>query len=312
MASGAGKSTPGKTATEELTRYLDPKTLTKISGLDLKARLIVEGYISGQHKSPYHGFSVEFAEHREYAPGDDLKHLDWKVLGKSDRLYIKQYEEETNLRTHIMLDTSESMKYASPGSISKLEYASYIAASLSYLLIRQQDSVGLVQFDNQVRKMIPASASPAHFRMLLNELNHFESAHKTDTGVIFHDLAERIKRKGLIVILSDLFDDPEKILFGLQHFRHKRHEVIVFQILDDFEINFPFSQMTQFEGLEAWPELLCDPRALRKGYLEEFNTATERFKRGCRNNKIDYQLINTKQPLDIVLSAYLAHRMNTR
>src|SRR3990172_601697 len=188
----------------ELSKYLDPKTLTKIQGLDLKARLIVEGYISGKHKSPYHGFSVEFAEHREYTPGDDLKHLDWKVLGKTDRLYIKQYEEETNLRSYLLVDTSESMKYASPGNISKLEYALYIAASLTYMLVRQQDSVGLVLFDNAVKKFVPASSSPAHLRLILHELTQIVPEQRTDTGMIFHDLAERIKRKGLVVILSDL------------------------------------------------------------------------------------------------------------
>ncbi len=296
----------------DLSRYLDPKTLTKIGNLDLKARLIVEGYISGQHKSPYHGFSVEFAEHREYSPGDDLKHLDWKVFAKSDRFYIKQYEEETNLRSYILLDTSESMKYASPGSISKLEYACYIAASLTYLLIRQQDSVGMVLFDNKVKKFVPASASPAHLRLLLHELKQIVPEQRTDTGSILHDLAERIKRKGLVVILSDLFDDPDKLLSGLQHFRHRRHEVIIFQILDDFETSFPFDNMTLFEGYEGWQELLCDPRSLRKGYIEEYQAFNEKMKRGCRNSKIDFVPVSTKHPLDVVLSAYLAARANCR
>jgi uncharacterized protein (DUF58 family) len=296
----------------DLSRYLDPKTLTKIGNLDLKARLIVEGYISGQHKSPYHGFSVEFAEHREYSPGDDLKHLDWKVFAKSDRFYIKQYEEETNLRSYILLDTSESMKYASPGCISKLEYACYIAASLTYMLIRQQDSVGMVLFDNKVKKFVPASASPAHLRLLLHELKQIVPEQRTDTGSILHDLAERIKRKGLVVILSDLFDDPDKLLSGLQHFRHRRHEVIIFQILDDFETSFPFDNMTLFEGYEGWQELLCDPRSLRKGYLEEYQAFNEKMKRGCRNSKIDFVPVSTKHPLDVVLSAYLAARANCR
>ncbi len=296
----------------ELSKFLDPKTLTKVSNLDLKARLIVEGYISGHHKSPFHGFSVEFAEHREYSPGDDFKHLDWKVWAKSDRFYIKQYEEETNLRSFILMDTSESMKYASPGNISKLEYASYIAASLSYMMIRQQDSVGMVLFDNKIKKFLPASASPAHLRLLLHELNNIVPEQKTDTGMIFHELAERIKRKGLIIILSDLFDDPAKLLSGLQHFRYLRHEVIVFQILDDFETRFPFDNMTQFEGYEGWEELICDPRSLRKGYLEEYTEFTDKLKRGCRNNKIDFVPISTNQPLDIVLTAYLATRANSR
>jgi uncharacterized protein (DUF58 family) len=295
-----------------LSKHLDPKTLTKIQGLDLKARLIVEGFISGLHRSPYHGFSVEFAEHREYAPGDDLKHLDWKVLGKTDRLYVKQYEEETNLRAYLLLDTSESMKYASPGNIPKLEYACYIAAALAYLLIRQQDSVGLVLFDNAIKKFVPSSASPAHLRLLLHELGQVTPEARTDTSMLFHDLAERIKRKGLVIILSDLFDDPEKLLFGLQHFRHKRHEVIVFHILDDNEVQFPFNSMTLFEGYEGWEELLCDPRALRKGYLEEYRNFADKMKRGCRNNKIDFVQVNTKNPLDVVLSAYLANRLNSR
>ncbi len=296
----------------ELSKFLDPKTLTKLGNLDLKARLIVEGYISGQHKSPFHGFSVEFAEHREYSPGDDFKHLDWKVWAKSDRFYIKQYEEETNLRSFILMDTSESMKYASPGCISKLEYASYIAASLSYMLIQQQDSVGMVLFDNKIKKFVPASASPAHLRLLLHELSSIVPEQKTDTGLIFHELAERIKRKGLIVILSDLFDDPAKLMSGLQHFRYLRHEVIVFQILDDFETKFPFDSMTQFEGYEGWKELICDPRSLRKGYLDEYHEFTDKMKRGCRNNKIDFVPISTSQPLDVMLSAYLAARMNSR
>ena len=298
--------------TKELSKYLDPKTLTKIAGLDIKARLIVEGFISGRHKSPYHGFSVEFAEHREYSPGDDLKHLDWKVLGKSDRLYIKQYEEETNLRSYILVDTSESMKYASEGQVSKLEYALYIAASLSYMLIQQQDSVGIVTFDNSIKKFIPASSSPAHLRLILHELSQVTPEARTDTARIFHDLAERIKRKGLVIILSDLFDDPEKILFGLQHFRHKRHEVVLFHLLDDLEVNFPFDSMTLFEGYEGWQELLCDPRALREAYLQEYQTFCDMMKRGCRNNKIDYTQVNTKHPLDVVLSAYLATRLNSK
>jgi uncharacterized protein (DUF58 family) len=205
------------------------------------------------------------------------------------------------------------MKYQSdPKGISKLEYACYIAASLAYILIRQQDSVGLVLFDNQIKRFVPASASPAHLRLLLHEMSAVTPEARTDTGSIFHELAERISRKGLLVILSDLFDDPEKLLFGLQHFRHKRHEVIVFHLLDDYESSFPFEGMTLFEGYEGWKELLCNPRALRQGYLQEYQNFTDRMKRGCRNNKIDYVPVNTRNPLDVVLSAYLAHRLNSR
>ncbi len=301
----------------ESPKYLDPDTLTKIERLDIKARLIVEGYISGLHRSPYHGFSVEFAEHREYSPGDDLKHLDWKVFAKSDRYYIKQYEEETNLRSYVLLDTSQSMCYKSGGRMSKLEYGKYIAASLAHLLIRQQDSVGLVTFDHALRQRLQASSSPAHKKALLETLAGIDEdaigpEQKTDTSVLFHELAEWIKRKGLIVIISDLFDDPEALLFGLQHFRHKKHEVIVFQILDDDEINFPFEDLTLFEGLEDKPELLCDPRSLRDGYMKAFEGFTDRIRRGCRGSRIDFVRVNTAHPLDVVLSAYLANRAASR
>jgi uncharacterized protein (DUF58 family) len=298
---------------EATKNYLDPVTLSKIGRLELKARLIVEGFISGLHKSPYHGFSVEFAQHRQYAPGDDLKHLDWKVLARSDRLYIKQYEEETNLRCMILLDSSESMQYKSPDApLSKLEYAKHIAASLSHLILTQQDAVGMMHFDSEVRRMVRPSSNRAHLRSIVDVLESIEPVEKTGLDRVFHDLAERIERKSLIVVLSDLFDDPERLLFGLSHFRHRRHEVLVFQILDNHEITFPFQNQTLFEGLEDMPEIQADPRALRAGYLRAFERFQTRVKRGCRNNKIDFRLINTGHPLDQVLSSYLATRSGRR
>jgi uncharacterized protein (DUF58 family) len=293
-------------------KYLDPKTLSKASRLEMRARLVVEGYISGMHRSPYHGFSVEFAQHREYTAGDDLKHLDWKVFGRSDRYYIKEYEEETNLRCHIILDTSESMNYASPGRMTKLEYGCYIAATLTYMLLRQQDSVGLTTFDNAIKKMVPSSASPAQLRTILYELCQIVPEKKTDMNLIFHDLAERVKRRGLVVLISDLFDNAENILRGLQHFRHKRHEVLVFHVLDDAEIRFPFKDMTKFLGLESWPELIVDPPSLRKAYVEEYEGFVAAMKKGCLNTRIDYAVMNTSQPLDVALTAYLATRASTR
>ncbi|MHC4914032.1 MAG: DUF58 domain-containing protein [Planctomycetota bacterium] len=300
------------TTADATRKYLDNKTVGKASRLEIRARLIVEGYISGMHRSPYHGFSVEFAQHREYVPGDDLKHLDWKVFGRNDRYYIKQYEEETNLRCHILLDTSESMNYSSGRNMTKLEYGCYIAATLTYMLLHQQDSVGLVTFDNSIKKMIPASASPSQLRSVLYELCQITPEKKTDMSLLFHDLAERISRRGLVVLISDLFDDPERILTGLQHFRHKRHEVLVFHILDDTEIKFPFRDMTKFIGLENWPELVCDPPSLRKGYIEEYDNFTHAMRRGCLNTRIDYVQMNTSLPLDVALTAYLANRANTR
>ena len=293
-------------------KYLDPRTLSKASRLEVRARLVVEGYISGMHRSPYRGFSVEFAQHREYSAGDDLKHLDWKVFGRNDRYYIKEYEEETNLRCHILLDSSESMNYASPGSMTKLEYGCYIAATLSYMLLRQQDAVGLTVFDNAIKKMVPSSASPAQLRTVLYELCQITPEKKTDMSLLFHDLAERVKRRGLVILISDLFDSAENILRGLQHFRHKRHEVIVFHVLDDTEMKFPFKDMTKFLGLESWPELIVDPPSLRRAYVEEYEGFVAAMKKGCLNTRIDYAVMNTSQPLDVALTAYLATRASTR
>jgi uncharacterized protein (DUF58 family) len=292
-------------------KFLDPKVLNKITRLDLKARHIVEGFMGGMHKSPYHGFSVEFAEHREYAPGDDLKHLDWKVFGRTDRLYIKEYELETNLRSHILLDTSESMDYGSKET-SKLELASHIAASMAYLILRQQDSVGMVCFDKEVKTFIPTSSSMGHLRPILGTLATSTAQNKTDLGVVLNTLAERIQRRGLIILISDLFDRPETILKSLQHFSHKRHDVIVFHVLDEYELTFPFERMTLFEGLEEYPKLLIDPRSLRKAYLEEVNKFCEEMRKGCVKQMVDYVRISTDQDLDVELTKYLAGRLSIR
>lgn len=297
-------------AVENYQKYLDPQTLAKLQGLELRARLIVEGYVSGVHRSPYHGFSIEFAEHREYVPGDDLRYVDWKVFGKTDKFYLKQYEEETNLVCHLLLDTSESMRYRSEGAaLSKLEYAQCVAASLAYLILQQQDSVGLVNFDSEIRTLIRGSSNPSHLKQLLHVMSESRPQKKTATGPIFHDLAERIKKRGLVVVLSDLFDDVPSMLAGLKHFRHRRHEVILFHVLDPAELDFPFRQPTLFRGLEGWPELLADPRSLRKAYLAEFDRYVRELRQGCRAHRIDYVPMRTDQPLDVALSAYLASRL---
>jgi len=292
-------------------KFLDPTVLNKITRLDLKARHIVEGFMGGMHKSPYHGFSVEFAEHREYTPGDDLKHLDWKVFGRSDRLFIKEYELETNLRSHILLDTSESMDYGSK-DVTKLELASHIAASMAYLILRQQDSVGMVCFDKEVKSFIPTSSSMGHLRPILGTLASANAQNKTDLGIVLNTLAERIQRRGLIILISDLFDRPDVILKSLQHFSHKRHDVIVFHVLDEYELTFPFERMTLFEGLEEYPKLLVDPRSLRKAYLEEVNKFCEEMRKGCVKQMIDYVRISTDQDLDVELTKYLAGRLSIR
>jgi len=288
-------------------QYLDPKILAKIARLEIKARLIVEGFISGMHRSPYHGFSVEFAEHREYVPGDDIRHIDWKVFGRSDRFYIKQYEEETNLSSYILMDASESMQYGSDG-VSKYQYGSYIAAALAYLLMNQQDAVGLGVFDEDIRTFLPASASQTHFLNLIGELDRQESAQKTDLGSILSNFADRVKKKGLIVIISDMFDSFERIRRGLKYIRHKNHEIMLFHVLDEDEITFPFQRMTLFEGLEDYPELLADPPALRQAYLEEIESFQAELRRTCRNNRIDYVRIHTGEKLDVALTSYIAGR----
>jgi uncharacterized protein (DUF58 family) len=298
------------TSVENYQKYLNPQTLAKLEGLQLRARLIVEGYVSGVHRSPFHGFSIEFAEHREYVPGDDLRYVDWKVFGKTDKIYLKQYEEETNLVSYMLLDTSESMRYQGPdAAMSKLEYAQCIAGALSYLVLQQQDSVGLVTFDKEVRALVRASSNPSHLKQLLHVMEESVPERKTATGPIFHDLAERLKKRGVVLILSDLFDDVASMIAGLKHFRHRRHEVIVFHVLDPAELDFPFRQTTLFRGMEQLPDVLTDPRSLRKAYLEEFQKFVTAVKKGCRAHRIDYVQMRTDQPLDVALSSYLSSRM---
>jgi uncharacterized protein (DUF58 family) len=295
---------------ENFQKYLDPRTLAKLQGLELRARLIVEGYVSGVHRSPFHGFSIEFAEHREYVPGDDLRYVDWKVFGKTDKYYLKRYEQETNLISYLLLDTSQSMSYRGPdAALSKLEYAQCIAASLAYLVLQQQDSVGLVTFDQEVRTLVRASSNPSHLKQLLHVMEVTAAGRKTATGPIFHDLAERLKKRGVVVILSDLFDKVPSLLAGLKHFRHRRHEVIIFHVLDPAELDFPFQRTTLFKGLEQLPDVLTEPRSLRRAYLGQFNQFLREVKQGCREHRIDYVPMRTDQPLDIALSAYLTSRL---
>ncbi len=299
---------------ETQTRQLaDPQTLARISRLELRARAVVEGVISGMHKSPHRGSSVEFAQHRDYVPGDEIRHIDWKVYARSDRYHIKQYEEETNLKGMLVLDESTSMDYRGENSpLSKREYASVVAAAIASLLVRQRDGVGLTTFDNGVRQFIQAGSTGAHMRLLMEVLEKTESAPKTDISETFHDLAERIKRRGLLIILSDLFTDPDIVLRGLQHFRHRKHEVIVFHVLDRDEIEFPFKDTSIFEGLEGEEPITAEPNALRKEYLSAFGSYVDALRKGCRELNMDYQQLPTDQPVDVAISRYLAQRLNHR
>ncbi len=292
-------------------KYLDPAAVSRLAGMELVARLVVEGFISGMHKSPYQGFSVEFVEHRQYMPGDEIRYIDWKVYGKRDRYYIKKFEEETNLKSYILLDTSGSMAFKESGSsekITKLEYASYLAASLAYLMLKQRDSVGMVVFDDQLRSYIPPRQGPTHLHALMFQLEDASPGGDTDISTTFHELAQRIVRRGLIIIISDLMDDPEKVLRSLKHFRHKKHEVIVFHVLDPAELTFPFSGPILFRDLETQEQLSVEAELLRDEYVQQMSDFVSTYKNGCNANSIDYVQMDTSVPFDYALSLYLSMR----
>jgi uncharacterized protein (DUF58 family) len=294
-------------------KYLDPRTLAKISSLDLRARLIVEGLTSGQHRSPYQGISVEFAQHRQYVQGDDIRHVDWKVLAKTDKIYLKQYLEETNLHLIVVVDASESMGFgtvkADDGETwTKYDHATAVAAALSYLTIQQQDSVGLAIFDQTLSRYFKPSNSPGQWKIVTQELQQVPRWNKTNTGKILDQLAEKLTHRSLIVILSDFFDDLEGLKKGLRHLRYKKHEMMAFQILDPAEIEFPFDDVTLFKGLEEAGQLLTEPRSLRDGYLEQLRNFTEEMQKMCRGMRIDFTRLNSGESLDVSLSTFLANR----
>ncbi|HVX83860.1 MAG TPA: DUF58 domain-containing protein [Phycisphaerae bacterium] len=297
-------------------QYLDPRTLAKIAALDIRARLIVEGFITGMHRSPYKGFSIEFAQHRQYVQGDDIRHIDWKVFGRTDRHYIKQYEEETNLQVMLVVDASESMTYAGSetrkwrdkGGWRKFDHATSIAASLAYVALHQQDSAGLAVFDQKVRHFIKPSNNPRQWRIIIDELSTIPKDQKTRTGAILDEIAEQLTHRSLIVLISDLFDDPKNIVKGIQHLRYRRHDLILLQILDHDELNFPFDTTTLFKGLEDMGELVVEPRALREAYLEEVKMHTEYLRNECHKMHVDYVQVDTSLPLDVTLPGFLATR----
>lgn len=297
---------------QDATRYLDPKALERIKRLDVRARLVVEGFITGQHRSPYHGFAIEFATHREYAPGDDLRHIDWKVWSKTDRLYIKEYEEETNLNCHLVVDCSKSMRYGEVEGWSKFDYAATAAASLGFLLQQQQDAVGLTLFSNRIETSLRPSSHPSGIKKIFHELEQVEPDHETDLAEPFLALSAKIRQRGLVALFSDLFVDPEVLGESLARMRLRRHEVVVFHIMHRDEIEFPFEDNTLFRGLEVDAELHTEPRALRRSYLEAVEAYLERVRAVCAANGIDHVLVNTAQPLDAVLASYLRFRNKTR
>lgn len=293
-------------------RFYDPKVLARIARLEVRAKMVVEGVISGMHRSPYHGQSVEFADHRPYVPGDDPRHIDWKVLGRADRVVIKKFEEETNLRGHILLDCSESMRYASrPDELSKYEYAATLGASLAYLLHRQHDSVGVTLFDSTVRSRIPVSTNPATLRWIGDAMAETEPAEKTGLRDVFHEIADSMPSRGLVMIVSDLFAPRDEIASGLEEFTVRSHDVMVFHVLEETELTFPFEGNTLFRGLEGYPEVSADPRALREAYLEAVRSFLDEVERIASGLGIDYQLCSTGEPLDAAIIAVIAARART-
>ena len=290
-------------------QYLDFDVVARISNMQLLAKVVVEGFILGLHRSPYRGFSVEFAEYRQYTPGDEIKHIDWKVYGKTDRYYIKQFEEETNLTCHILLDASGSMAYKSRETgLSKLQYGSCLAACLSYFMMRQRDATGLTVFDTKARLMLPPRTRQSHLHRILTELDHLEPGGETNVAGPLHDLAESLKRTGLVILISDLLDDPQSVLSALQHFRFKGHDIIVFQIMDDAELTFPFDTMTEFTDLETSEKLLIAPEGIKPVYMAELKRFLSSYEKGCADLKADYKLFDTRTPLELGLSEYLHRR----
>jgi uncharacterized protein (DUF58 family) len=293
---------------QESLKYLQPAVVAQLANMELRARLVVEGFITGLHRSPYHGFSVEFTEHRQYMPGDEIKHIDWKAYGKTDRFYIKQFEEETNLKSYLIVDASRSMDYASKGNIKKFEYASYIAAALAYLMIEQRDAVGLTLFDEGVRLLLPPRATRSYLKVILKELELARPAKKTGTAASLHLIAEQMKRRGLVIILSDLFDQPESVMTALKHFRHKGNEVVMMHVLDPLERSFAFGGDAIFKDLETQEELMTQPWHIQKAYQQSMQEFLDFYKRRCRDNNIDYVLLDTSTSFDKALFEYLNKR----
>jgi uncharacterized protein (DUF58 family) len=303
--------------TRDSRRFLQPEATSRIARLELQARNVVEGFLSGLHRSPYFGQSVEFVQHREYVAGDDPRRIDWKAWSKTDKYYIKQYEEDTNLRCTLLVDVSESMHFGSPASgkssrsqfPNKYEYGCAVAASLAYLLLRQQDSVGLTTFDAKLRTIVPSRSKRNHLHAVLAALDAQNPAEKTDLYAVLKEIAEQHSQRGMMVLVSDFFAPREGLFKGLNLLRHRGHDVMLFQILDDEELDFHYSGTTKFEGLEGAGDLVCDPRALREGYLAAMQAFLDELRRFCARNTIDFQTIRTSQNLDAALSYYLNHRV---
>ena len=294
---------------QAISQYLDPTVVSHLGSMELKARLIVEGFIAGRHRSPYHGFSVEFAEYRQYMQGDNIKNLDWKVFGKTDRYYMKVYEEETNLKATLLLDKSGSMGFtSSDDGIDKLTYGSLLAASLTYMMIGQQDAVALCLFDDAIRSLTPHRSVRRHLFHILGELDKVEPGAQTEISATLHYIAERVRRRSLVVLISDLMDDAENVLMGLKHFRHRKNEVIVFHLLDPRELDLDYRDEVEFHDLEDDRRIRVEPVFIREQYSEKVRSWIDKIDHGCKAHQIDYNLLSTATPFDQAFTAYLNKR----
>ena len=293
---------------QDSVKYLQPNVVAQLSTMELRARFVVEGFITGLHRSPYHGFSVEFTEHRPYMPGDEIRRIDWKAYAKTDRFYVKQYEEETNLKAYLILDASRSMAFSSEGRLTKFEYSSYLAAALAYLMVEQRDAVGLTLFDEAVRTSIPPRATRTNLTTILRELERTQPAQTTGAARALHLIAEQIKRRSLVIILSDLFDEPGGVLSAFKHFRYRGNEVVVMQILDPLERSFAFGRDAVFKDMETGEELMTQPWHIQRAYRESLREFLSRYQQECLENNIDYLLLETSMPYDRALMEYLHKR----
>ncbi len=292
--------------------YLSPETVAKLGSMELRARLVVEGFITGLHRSPFHGFSAEFSEHRQYRHGDELKHIDWKIYGRSDRYYVKQYEDETNLRATICVDMSASMSYTSGGTITKFQYATFLAAALSYLVLQQRDAAGLALYNTDVQTFLPPRSKQSYVRELIRALESAKPSNGTGTSVALHHVAEKLGRRGLVVVISDCFDQPDSILDALRHFRHDQHEVLLFHVLDPREVDFAMGSAAVFRDMESGQELTTHPQQLQRSYQVAMEAFCRHLKQGCHAQNIDYVRMITDQPFDAALREYLVKRQSIR
>ncbi|MDQ7779555.1 MAG: DUF58 domain-containing protein [Planctomycetota bacterium] len=288
-------------------QYLKPEVIKRIAGLDLKARFIVQGFISGLHASPYHGFSVEFSEHRKYELGDELNTIDWNVYGRTDRFFVKKYRAETNTQCHLVVDVSPSMGYGYKG-MTKLEYGICIAAALGFMMIRQQDPVGLVTFDERIRTYVPPKCKRGHLAVILGQLTKAYPSAQTNIAGALNDVAGMLRRRGLVILISDLLAEPQSVLPALSHLRFRQHDVIVFHILDESEVKLPFEDMTSFQDPETGSRVVADPHSVRKAYMARLNEFIESYRTVCNDNKIDYVQLDTSMPFDKALMSFLMMR----